>query len=124
MFCCIDNLKNACPFPAELLVTKSLTPVELLNILVTFGMTKTIDFEAFYLLYAAIAEGTPQQGVFLAQGVQPVAGTDGWFEMAVKTLGENPEYTEDALGNVDLRTLYSHTEVNLVQKLCTASPSA
>ncbi len=108
---------NGSLFPAEFLLPTRLVPAELLNTLASLGLRQTIDLEAFYLLCAAADEGTSQQAILLAQGVPPIPGADGWFEMATKTAGEGPAFEEDAQGNVDLRTLHSHTEIESGQKL-------
>jgi uncharacterized protein (DUF342 family) len=114
--------ENNFPLSVDFPLPARLTPAELFDILKKNGVTRTIDFEALYLLCAAAEEGASQQGVLLAQGVESEAGADGWFEMAVKAPGEDPEFDEDEQGNVDLRTLHSHTEVEQGQKLGTVHP--
>ncbi|MCF6179350.1 MAG: FapA family protein [Geopsychrobacter sp.] len=47
---------------------------------------------------------------------------DGWFELDVKTPGNQPEYRADEKGNVDLRTLYTCTEIIPDQKLGIVHP--
>ena len=111
--------ENNHPFPAEFLLPGSPTPRDLLIILAKLGIRQTIDFEALYLFCAAAEEGAKQLGVLLAKGVQPVAGTDVWFEMAIKNLEGDPEYREDEKGNVDLRSQLRHTEIEPGQKLGT-----
>ncbi|MCW8893606.1 MAG: FapA family protein [Deltaproteobacteria bacterium] len=101
------------------LKTEIMSPAELIQILQKNNINQTIDFESLYQFCAAAAEGISQKGVLLAKGIEPVRGADGWFEIAVKTSADEPEYQEDAKGNVDLRTLHTFTEIEAEQKLGT-----
>lgn len=96
-----------------------LTPAELIALLNKNNITQTINFESLYCFCAAAAERISQKGVLLAQGFAAQAGSDGWFEMAVKTTGNQVEFKEDASGKVDLRTLHTFTEIEPGQKLGT-----
>lgn len=98
------------------------TPDELIKLLKQCDINSTIDFAALYDFCAAAAEGVSQQSVMLAKGVEPVAGEDGWFELAVKVSGEETEFEEDEHGNVDLRTLHAYSEIEPEQKLGTVHP--
>lgn len=102
--------------PAELSAA-ILSPAELIRFLQQSNISQTIDFENLYRFCAAAAAGTSLQGELLARGVPPVNGADGWFEMAVKTSGDQPEYLEDEKGNVDLRTQHRFSEIEAGQKL-------
>lgn len=106
----------------EVCTTEELTPAALLRILAQHGVSRTIDFEAFYLFCAAAVERRAQRDVVLARGCPPVRGEDGRFEMVVKGQGSAPEFQEDEKGNVDLRTLHSYTEISPDQKLGMVHP--
>ena len=89
----------------------------LIELLQQHNITRDIDFAALYDLCAAVEEGSSRQGVLLARGKEPQTGADGWFEMMVKTSGEEIAFTEDRHGNVDLRTFNAYTEIEAGQKI-------
>ena len=94
-----------------------LPPAKLIQLLHRLNIKQTIDFEALYDFCTAVAEGTSQQSVLLAKGREAKSGEDGWFELLVKTSGDDAEFTEDKHGKVDLRTLNAFTEIETGQKI-------
>lgn len=102
--------------------TTALTPPELISLLHKYNISQTINFDGLYRFCAAAAEKRAQQDVLLAEGYGATSGTDGWFELAVKTKPEQTEFEEDANGRVDLRTLHTFTEIEVGQKLGTVHP--
>ena len=103
--------------PAE-----SLSPEKLLEFLRQCGIQDNIDLAAVQDFCAAGEQGHCRQSMLLASGQNPIAGKDGWFEMAVKIAGDQVDFEEDARGNVDLRTLHTFTEIEPGQKLGTVHP--
>lgn len=99
-----------------------LTPAELIALLKKNNISQTINFANLYLFCAAAAERTSRKDVLLAQGFVAQPGADGWFEMAVKTTGNQAEFKADTSGKVDLRTLHRFTEIEPGQKLGTVHP--
>lgn len=97
--------------------TPSLPPVELIGLLHRHNIKAGIDFEALYDFCAGVEIGIEQQVVMLARGIEPTVGADGWFELMVKTSGEDAEFEEDEQGNVDLRTRHAFTEIEVGQKI-------
>lgn len=100
-----------------------LTPAALIDIFQQHGITRSIDFENLYRFCTAAAEEQNVQKMLLARGISPQKGRDGWFEMCVKTTGDQPEFQEDEKGNIDLRTLHRFSEIEPGQKLGTVHPS-
>ncbi|SHJ28467.1 hypothetical protein SAMN02745165_01977 [Malonomonas rubra DSM 5091] len=76
-----------------------------------------IDIAAIYDFCAAVESGVEQQAILLARGTEPKTGADGWFELMVKTSGDEAEFIEDAHGRVDLRTRHAYTEIEAGQKI-------
>lgn len=94
-----------------------LAPAELIKLLNRYNIKQGIDFEALYNFCAAVEAGVDQQSVLLATGTEPQTGEDGWFELLVKTSGEEADFAEDEQGNVDLRTRHAFTEIETGQKI-------
>jgi uncharacterized protein (DUF342 family) len=90
---------------------------EMLRLLKMFGIDETVDRAEVEGLCVNAADGVGAKNVLLAQGVAPVGGEDGWFEMFFKHGDARPEYYEDEKGRVDLRTLHTCTEIKPEQKL-------
>jgi len=98
---------------------RSATPSvdEMLRLLKLLGIEQTVDRAAVEGLCVNAADGVGAKNVLLAEGVPPVSGEDGWFEMLFKGGDAAPEYYEDEKGRVDLRTLHTCTEIQPEQKL-------
>ncbi len=99
-----------------------ITPPEIFWFLQQNNIVQTIDYAAVYDFCAAVEMGTAMSPVVLAQGVEPIAGVDGRFELSVKTTGDDVEFTEDEDGSVDLRKRNAFTEIEIGQKLGTVYP--
>lgn len=98
------------------------SPLELIQLLDRYNIKDGIDFAALYQFCALAEERSEQQDVMLARGREPVAGKDGWFELVVKTTGEEAEFQEDEYGYVDLRTRHAFTEIEAGQKIGVIHP--
>ncbi|MBN1958590.1 MAG: DUF342 domain-containing protein [Desulfuromonadales bacterium] len=99
-----------------------LTPAELIWFLQQNNIVQTVDYAAVYEFCAALETGLAVEPTVLARGIDPVAGRDGWFELLVKTTGEESEFRQDEKGNVDLRTLNAYSEIEPGQKLGIVHP--
>ncbi|MEE4254404.1 MAG: FapA family protein [Desulfuromusa sp.] len=99
-----------------------ITPPEIFWFLQQNNIIQTIDYAAVYDFCAAIEMGLAPDATILANGVEPVRGADGWFELTVKTSGEEAEFEEDEEGNVDLRNLHAYSEIEAGQKLGLVHP--
>ena len=99
-----------------------LAPPDLLWLLQKHGITKTIDYSAVYEFCAALDLGMTPEPKILARGVDPVSGRDGWFELLVKTSGDDACFEEDEQGNVDLRNRHAYSEIEPGQKLGLVHP--
>lgn len=98
------------------------TPPEILWFLQQNGIVQGIDHAALYDFCALLDIGQTPEPTLLARGIPPVTGDDGWFELTVKVSGEAPEFTEDARGRKDLRTLNAYSEIEPEQKLGMVHP--
>ncbi len=99
-----------------------ITPPDLFWFLQQNNIIQTIDYSAVYNFCAAIEMGLKLEPTVLARGTEPVSGTDGWFELAVKVSGEETSFEEDEEGNIDLRNLNAYSEIEPDQKLGTIHP--
>ncbi len=99
-----------------------ITPPDLFWFLQRNNILQTIDYAAVYDFCAAIEMGLNPEATVLARGIESVNGVDGWFELTVKTSGENSEFEEDDVGNIDLRNLNAYSEIELDQKLGMVHP--
>ena len=99
-----------------------ITPPEIFWFLQQNNIVRTIDYAAVYDFCAAIEMGTAMSPAVLAHGIEPIAGTDGRFELSVKTTGDDVEFTEDEDGSVDLKKRHAFTEIEIGQKLGTVHP--
>ena len=99
-----------------------ITPPDIFWFLQQNNIVQTIDYAAVYDFCAAIEMGTTLTPTILAKGVEPVAGADGWFELSVKTSGEDAEFTAAEDGRVDLKKRHAFTEIEEGQKLGTVHP--
>lgn len=106
----------------EPLLPPVISPAELIQLLHRHNIKEGIDFTALYQFCALAEERREQQDVLLAKGREPVTGKDGWFELVVKTTGEEAEFQEDEHGNVDLRTRHAFTEIKAGQKIGVLHP--
>ncbi len=86
------------------------------------NIVQTIDYPAVYEFCAAIEMGLHIEPTVVARGIEPIKGADGWFELVVKTTGEETEFEEDEDGNVDLKSLNAYSEIEVDQKLGTVHP--
>lgn len=100
----------------------ALTPPDIFWYLQQNNIIQTIDYAAVYDFCAVIEMGLAPEATILATGVEPVCGDDGWFELTVKTSGEEAEFEEDEEGNVDLRNLHAYSEIEAGQKLGIVHP--
>jgi uncharacterized protein len=119
-----ENDKNqSAEIRTSLKQTKSVvTPPDIFWFLQQNNIIQTIDYAAVYDFCAAIEMGLEPEATILAIGVEPVRGADGWFELTVKTSGEEAEFEEDEEGNVDLRNLHAYSEIETGQKLGIVHP--
>ncbi len=99
-----------------------LCPVELIRLLNQVGIVQTIDYEAVYELCAAIELGQKIEPVVIARGIPAYKGTDGWFELQVKTGKEGASFVEDEKGSVDFKQLNTFSEIEPGQKLGIVHP--
>jgi len=107
-----DSIANVAKPPAVL----SLPAHELIASLQQHNI-ENIDIAAIYNFCAAVESGAEPQDVLLASGTEPQTGADGWFELLVKTSGEEAEFLADERGRVDLRTRHAYTEIEEGQKI-------
>lgn len=96
---------------------RSLPAYELINLLLQHNIRHNIDFAALYNFCAAVEGGSEQTSVLLATGTAPQTGEDGWFELVVKTSGNDAAFVEDEKGRIDLRTRHAYTEIEVGQKI-------
>ena len=94
-----------------------ITPPDLIWFLQKHNIVQTIDHAAIYDFCAAVELGLAVEPTVLARGIEPIVGPDGWFELMVKTSGDETDFKEDDKGNVDLRTLNAYSEIEPGQKL-------
>lgn len=94
-----------------------INPPDLIWLLQKNNIIQTIDYAAIYDFCAAIEMGCAVEPTVLARGIEPTVGPDGWFELMVKTSGDEADFKEDDRGNVDLRTLNAYSEIEPGQKL-------
>ncbi|MCK4503591.1 MAG: DUF342 domain-containing protein [Desulfuromonadales bacterium] len=99
-----------------------ISPPDIFWFLQQNNIVQTIEYPAVYSFCAAIEMGTKLQPTVLAHGIEPIAGADGWFELTVKTTGENTEFKEDEDGNIDFKLLNAYTEIEIGQKLGIVHP--
>jgi len=86
------------------------------------GIIETINHAAVYDFCATLDLGMTPDALVLAKGVAPVPGCNGWFELLVKTSGEDACFEEDEQGNVDLRNRHAYSEIEPGQKLGLVHP--
>jgi len=94
----------------------TISPSELIELLTKHDIKDGVDLEEVAKFCSKAAMGINQENVLIAVGTEPTAGRDGWLELIVKTAGD-ADFTEDAKGNVDLRTLNTFTNVEPNQKI-------
>lgn len=99
-----------------------LTPPELIWFLAQNNIIKSIDYPALYEYCALVEYRDIPASYTVAKGRSPVKGADGWFEVSVKTGGEEQEFIEDDTGYVDFRTLHAYSEIEEGRKLGTVHP--
>jgi uncharacterized protein (DUF342 family) len=85
-------------------------------------MIETVDYSAVYEFCAILDLGMSPEPKVLARGIEPVSGCDGWFELQVKTSGNEACFAEDDQGNVDLRNRHAYSEIEPEQKLGLVHP--
>ncbi len=94
----------------------TIPPSELIELLSKSDVTDGVDLEEIAKFCSKAAMGINQEEVLIARGTESTVGKDGWLELVVKTAGD-ADYSEDAKGNVDLRTLNTFTNVEANQKI-------
>lgn len=95
----------------------TIPPSELIDLLAKHGVKEGVDLEEIARFCSKAAMGINQEEVLIAVGDEPTRGKDGWLELTVKTGNDGAEFTEDAKGNVDLRTFQSFTNVEAGQQI-------
>lgn len=103
-----DNKSTSAAYPS---------PSDLIWFLTQNGIIQTIDYPALYEFCAAVEVNAFPESHVVARGREPETGADGWFELMVKTTGEDQVFKEDDAGNVDLKTLNAYSEIEAGQKL-------
>ena len=114
--------QSLAPVTIPIIPTPLLTPPDLFWFFQQNNIIQTIDYAAVYDFCAAIEMGLSLEPTVLAKGIEPITGADGWFEMIVKTSGEDTEFDEDDDGNIDFRTLNAYSEIEPGQKLGMVHP--
>ncbi|MDA3902968.1 MAG: FapA family protein [Desulfuromusa sp.] len=95
----------------------TLTPTEILTILRNHNIIESINLEQIAVFCSEAAQGRNQDDFLLAAGVEPVHGTDGWFELLVTTGKEQTDLTEDDSGRVDFKSVQTFTNVEPGQQI-------
>lgn len=113
---CLAEL-NLSPEENEGVAPFQISPPELIWILIQNNIHSTIDYEGLYQFCADVELGHAEIKTVVACGCEPVKGDDGWFELMVKTSGEERAFVEDETGKVDLKTLNAYSEIESGQKL-------
>ncbi len=104
-------------------VNESISPTDLIAILRNNDITQTVDLEQVAIFCTEAGQGGNPQGFVIAQGVEPINGTDGWFELVVDTGKEESELAEDDSGRIDFKSIQTFTNVVPEQQIGTIHPS-
>ncbi len=100
----------------------SLNPVQLIQLLHQHQVSRNIDEDAVKEFCATVDLQQKPSPAVVARGIDPQPGADGWFELLVKTSGEEQEFIPDSKGRVDLKRLNAFTEIEAEQKLGVIHP--
>ena len=95
---------------------ETISPSELIDLLSKHDVKEGVDLEEVAKFCSKAAMGINQENILIARGTEPTTGKDGWLELTVKTAGD-ADFTEDAKGNVDLRTLNTFTNIEADQQI-------
>lgn len=90
---------------------------EMSIILSRLEITDTVSQKQLKLFCSRAAEGKNPQNMLLAEGLEPVAGKDGWFELCVSVGEEKAPLEEDEHGRIDYKAVQTFTNVEPGQLL-------
>lgn len=89
----------------------SIAPADLINLLKPLGISESLDLEQVAIFCTESAQGNNPKNFLLAEGVSPVTGKDGWFELAANTGKEKTEFKEDEKGRVDFKAVQTFSNI-------------
>jgi uncharacterized protein (DUF342 family) len=118
----VSNANAGLSSEAVVLPLDNPRPIDLILCLHNYKISKSIDYAGIYELCAAIDTGLESAPQIVARGLEPVNGADGYFELCVRTFGEEAHFEEDERGNIDLKDLNAYSEIEPGNKLGTVYP--